>query len=501
MSALATNIHNDSSPAAAAGEGRRYFHAPNGWKGPVLFMLSMAAVGLSFYPAWLLVLMMLVHSFKTDRYEALIMLLIALGGYGFREAPSTIPSAMMYAVAIPLVFLLRKTKVTRRALIIWGIYAAGCLVFAFKSIEPLSGQVLMLMWYLSFLFFLIPLGMFAGRSFSMDDFFNRLYPFAVIYFIFYLLDGLILCGPVFLPQLQPIVGVRPFWDPYVIPLGGFVARVYPPGFYLPLMLMYPLVRRYKLRWWELLLFLTALGITKTFSLISAVLLGFVICQKGFGRTSKYIVLASSLFLTLYAVDISISDISQIATPEGSRLRIASTVNQFVLLDSAQDAEDLAEFGTGRMAQVIPKVERLYEMGLEWTGFGFLHPSKTDNPMFMITNELYTDISQSEESVAAVEVIPVQVFLNMGYLGIIWHLLFLIGLILVIRKLPDAKYFWTLMVMFIWLGIAGFCGMVQPQGQMIVGTAFAMVILQDKTRRGVNCAESPTPFAPHRCATK
>lgn len=493
MSALATNIHNDSSPAAAAGEGRRYFHAPNGWKGPVLFMLSMAAIGLSFYPAWLLVLMMLVHSFKTDRYEALIMLLIALGGYGFRQGPTTIECLIIYAVAVPLLFLLKKTTVTRRTVVIWAVYAAGCLLFAAKSLESLSGQMMMLMWYLSFLFFLIPLGMFAGMSFSMDDFFNRLYPYAVIYFIFYLLDGLILCGPVFLPQLQPIIGVHPFWDPYMVPLGGFAARVYPPGFYLPLMLIYPLVRRYKLRWWEMVLFLIALGITKTFSLISAVLLGFIICQKGFSKTSKYIVLGAGLFMTVYAIDLSISDVSQLATNEGSQLRIASTVNQFVLLDNAQDAEDLSEFGTGRMAQVIPKVEHLYDMGLEWTGFGFLHPSKTDNPLFMITNELYVDISQSEESVAAVEVIPVQVFLNIGYLGVIWHLLFLVGLILVIRKLPDAKYFWTLMVMFIWLGIAGFCGMVHVQGQMVVATAFAMVILQDKTRRRVNCSESPTPF--------
>lgn len=492
MSALATNIHNDSSPASAAGEGRRYFLAPNGWKGPVLFMLSMAAVGLSFYPAWLIVLMMLVRSFKTDRYEALIMLLIALGGYGFRHGPTTVECLIIYAAVVPLLLLLKKTAVTRRAVVAWAVYAAGCLLFASKSLEPLSGQLMMLMWYLSFLFFLIPLWMFAGRSFRMDDFFNRLYPYAVIYCVFYCLDGIILCGPVFLPELQPFIGAHPFWELYIIPFNG-VARVYPPGFYLCLMLIYPLVRSYRLRWWEIILFLVALGITKTFSLISAVLLGFIICQKGFSKTSKYIVLGAGLFAAVYAIDLSISDVTQLATNEGSRLRIASTVNQFVLLDGAQDAEDIAEFGTGRMAQVIPKVERLYDMGLEWTGFGFLHPSKTDNQAFMITNELYSDISKNEESVAAVEVIPVQVFLNIGYLGLIWHILFLVGLILIIRKLPDSKYFWTLMVMFIWLGIAGFCGMVQVQGQMVVATAFAMVILQDKTRRGVNCAESPTPF--------
>ncbi len=111
-------------------------------------------------------------------------------------------------------------------------------------------------------------------------------------------------------------------------------------------------------------------------------------------------------------------------------------------------------------------------------------------MFMIENHLYSDIEQSYESVATVEVIPVQVFLNMGYLGLIWHILYLIALVLCVRKLPDAKYAWSLMVMFIWIGISGFCGMMSAQGQIVVATAFAVVILQEKTRLGINCKESP-----------
>ncbi|MDE6126758.1 MAG: hypothetical protein K2G30_07370 [Muribaculaceae bacterium] len=493
MNSAATRTDNTqptSRPVKPGGEARRYFHAPNGWGGPVVFMLSMAAVGLSFYPAWLVVLAMLLQRFKTDRYEALVMLMIALGGYGLRPAPTIVECLLLYCTAIPLAFLLRKSAVTRRTLVIWGIYAAGCLVFAAISIESLMMQSLMLMWYLSFLFFLVPLWMFAGKSFSMDDFFNRLYPYVIIYAVFYWIDGLVLNGPVFLPQLQPFIGTPPFYNLYVIPLSMTVSRVYPPGLYLALMLMYPLIRSYRLRWWEGILLAVALMITKTFALITAVLLGFVICQRGFSKVSKYVVLSAGLLTALYVVDVSISDVKDIATQSGSRLRIASTINQFVILDGAQDEEDLAEFGTGRMAQIIPKVERLYEMGLEWTGFGFLHPTQSNNRAFVIENNLYSDISQNEETVATVEVVPVQVFLNIGYLGLIWHVLFLVALILVIRRLPDSKYFWTLMAMFIWLGISGFCGMVQVQGQMIVATAFAMVILQDKTRRGVNCGESP-----------
>lgn len=488
--ALATHRPDDSSQASAPREGRRYFSAPNGWGGPVVFMLSMVAVGLSFYPAWLVVLAMMLKRFRTDRYEALIMLLIALGGYGFRQGPTMVECLLIFGTSIPLVFLLRKTAVARRALVLWGVYAAGCLAFAFVSIESLAMQSMMLMWYLSFIFFLIPLRMFAGMSFSMDDFFNRLYPYVIIYGVFYWIDGLVLNGPVFLPQLQPFMGVHPFYRLYMFPLSMQVSRVYPPGFYLALMLMFPLVRSYRLRWWEAVVLGVALMITKTFSLVTAVMLGFIICQKGFSKTSKYIVLVAGLFTALYAIDLSVSDLTKLATNEGSRLRIASTVNQFLLLDEAQDTEDLAEFGTGRMAQIIPKVEHLYAMGLEWTGFGFLHPSKSDNRVFIIENNLYSDISQSEETVSAVEVIPVQVFLNIGYLGLIWHTLFLAGLIWIARRLPDSKYFWTLMAMFILLGISGFCGMVQVQGQMVVATAFAMVILQDKTKRGINCAESP-----------
>lgn len=464
----------------AAGGGRRYFHAPNGWGIPVLFMVSMSLVGLSFYPAWLIVLGLLINKFKTDRYEALIMLLILLGGYGLREQPTTIACVAMYAVAVPMIFLLRKNAITKKILTIWLIYAAGCLVFASLSYESLKGQFLTLMWYLSFVFFFIPLGMFAGRDFKFDDFFNRLYPYVMIYMVYYWIDGLIFCGPVMMPHGQPFVGIHTFYSLYIIPFGGFAARVYPPGLYLALMLIYPLTRTYKLRFAEWVLLLGAMAICRTFALMTAVVLGFIICQKGFGRTSRYIVLGTGLLAAVYGIDVAISDPTSIVTPEGSKLRIASTITQFVVLDSAQDAEDLAEFGTGRMAQIIPKVERLYEMGLEWRGFGFLHTSKTENPMFMIENTLYTDIEQSSESVAAVEVVPVQVFLNMGYLGLVWHLLYLIALIVAIHPLPDSKYAWTLMVIFIWLGISGFAGMVYPQGQMLVATAFAMVILNKRT---------------------
>lgn len=493
MSSIAIKATDHNSPASSAGEKRRHFHAPNGWWGPILFMLSMSAVGLSFYPAWLIVLAMLLKRFRTDRYEALIMLLIILAGSGFRDQPTTIECTLIYLVSIPLMFIMRKTPTTVKIIKVWAVYSIGCLVFAYLSKESIMAQGLVLMWYLSFAFIMIPLGMFAGRSFSMDDFFNRLYPYAMIFMVFYWIDGLILCGPVLLPTLQPYVGVMKFTNPYVIPFGslsGYIAREYPPGFYLPMLLVYPVVRRYRLRIWELVLFLGALFITKTFALISVMLLGYIICQKGFGKISKYILLGTGLFLAVYGIDVAISDPADLVTPEGSKLRVASTITQFVVLDDAQDVEDLSEFGTGRMAQIIPKVERLYELGLEWTGFGFLHPTKTENRMFMIDNYLYSDIEKSYESVAMVEVIPVQVFLNIGYLGLVWHILYLIALVLCVRKLPDAKYAWSLMVMFIWIGISGFCGMMSAQGQIIVATAFAMVILQEKTRLGINCKESP-----------
>ncbi len=490
MSATAITANDTNSPASTTGEKRRYFHAPNGWLGPIIFMLSMSAVGLSFYPAWLVVLAMMLKRLRTDRYEALIMLLIVLGGYGFRDQPTTLECGLMYMVSLPLMLLLRKTPTTVKILKIWSVYSIGCFVFAFLSIESLKAQTVVLMWYLSFAFIMIPLWLFAGRSFSMDDFFNRLYPYAIVFMAFYWIDGIILCGPVLLPRLQPFVGVMKFYNLYVIPFGGFIAREYPPGFYLPMMLIYPVVRRYKLRIWELALFLGALFITKTFALISVMLVGYIICQKGFGRISRYIVIGTGLFLAAYGIDVAISDPASIVTTDGSKLRIASTVTQFAVLDDSQDVEDIAEFGTGRMAQIIPKVERLYEMGLEWTGFGFLHPTKTENRMFMIENYLYSDIEKSEESVAMVEVIPVQVFLNMGYLGLVWHILYLIALVLSVRKLPDSKYAWTLMVMFIWIGISGFCGMLTAQGQIVVATAFAMVILQEKTRLGINCKEPP-----------
>lgn len=99
---------------------------------------------------------------------------------------------------------------------------------------------------------------------------------------------------------------------------------------------------------------------------------------------KYIILGVIGFAVLYCVD---SFLPYNGELKQSTLRIKSSIDQFFILENMQDEEDLAELGTGRMAQIIPKMDLLFELNKEWTGFGFLHPEKTTMSKYIIYNPL------------------------------------------------------------------------------------------------------------------
>ena len=54
----------------------------------------------------------------------------------------------------------------------------------------------------------------------------------------------------------------------------------------------------------------------------------------------------------------------------SRLRIKSSVDQFMDLFNAVDDEDIAEFGSGRMAQALPKLDVVERENRQLIGLGF-----------------------------------------------------------------------------------------------------------------------------------
>ncbi|MDE6285717.1 MAG: hypothetical protein K2L99_01825, partial [Muribaculaceae bacterium] len=171
----------------------------------------------------------------------------------------------------------------------------------------------------------------------------------------------------------------------------------------------------------------------------------------------------------------------------SPLRIYSSVNQILDVTEAVDDEDLAECGSGRIGQAIPKLELLYSLGYQWKGLGFLS-DKTDDPKFIVENEYYLDKSESIEIATGIEITALQALITIGYIGLAAHVLFFAYLVWIVRKNRHKWYFYTVMVAFLWFGLGGFEGLIYPMGLELTALAFAVVLLSNKTQ------QSPTPDA-------
>ena len=99
---------------------------------------------------------------------------------------------------------------------------------------------------------------------------------------------------------------------------------------------------------------------------------------------------------------------------------------------------------------------------------------------MIVNELYTDISENEEVAALVEVIPVQIFIATGWSGLIVHVLFLLAIYLIIRRLRLATYLLSVYFCCIWFGLSGFCGLISAHGLFLAAISFSAIILNSRS---------------------
>ena len=60
------------------------------WLTPLVFLLSMALTGLSFYPALIIVVAMMFKAYRNSPYDFVIMCLLFLGNYGLTQE-NTLP--------------------------------------------------------------------------------------------------------------------------------------------------------------------------------------------------------------------------------------------------------------------------------------------------------------------------------------------------------------------------------------------------------------------------
>lgn len=485
---MEATVSNTVKATATPAEGRQLLkYEKREWYMPVLFMLCLSATGLRFYPALLFVILFLVRAFREDRYSFVVMLTLTVAGSGLinsKMIPGVRFSDLATITAIVLFFIYRKSPQARQTVVLLVAYLVALLILATYSIESMSIQLVTLRTYLEFSYFIIPVACFAGRDFDITLFFRRVIQFSMIMCVFYIIDAYIICGNLFVPLSALWGGAEStFYDLYWQPFSFHPLRKYPVGMFFVLLSVFPMMRWFKCPWWMWVVFAVAIVCTQTFTLMLAVVLTMLYLAGGFKKFIKYSAITLVGLVAIYFVDSALPRGDD--DTKGSVLRVASSVDQFIDLFSAVDVEDLAEFGTGRMAQVIPKVELVMREHKQWTGLGFLHPDKTKISRYVIDNEFYKDISESEELAYDVEVIPAQVFLTVGYIGLFVHLLFFVALILIIRRDRLSVYFNAVLFMCFVLGMSGFARLIDFQGLGICALAYAAVLLDHYRRAEVS----------------
>lgn len=440
-------------------------------KWPLLFLLSMSMCGLNFPLGYVGVLIVLINRFRNDRCDFIIGLTLLFGGYSLASDADFPIKLQDIALVVSVfgIFLYKKSPELKKVTIALLIYTLLLVLIAKTSEETMSIQFRRFRGYLMIIYFFIPLMTFSGQKFDIRYFFKRLMIFTLILCWFYIIDGFIFNGFVLLPDAHTEWGESSFTNLIWFPFDFSFPRKYPPGLYIMALCVLPVMKFYKLSRNQWIVVILAFAATRTLSVIGGLLIAYVIFQGYFKIVVKYLMVALVMITAVYFADRTM----------GGFLRVQSTIDQFISLDAVQDEEDLAEFGSGRMSQIIPKMEVLYDLNREWLGLGFLHPELTTNPKFWIKNELYTDVTKAEEVATAVEVSAIQTILDVGYLGLILQTLFYVGIYLIIKDLKYSRYYLIVFVVISIFGIGGFAGVTTHHGLLLVGLSLAVVFLANK----------------------
>ncbi|HRN04983.1 MAG TPA: hypothetical protein PLL05_08025 [Muribaculaceae bacterium] len=450
------------------------------WLNALIFLLCMSMMGLQFPPAYLFVPVILIRSLIKDRYDAAIQLTIFFGGYAL-IGEGTLPiktDDIMLLVSVVGVCIYRKPPLVRKVLFGLLLYAAAIIILASYSEERMSVQIRLIRYYLGFIYFIVPLMLFAGREFDMEEFLRRLFPYIIIVCAFYVFDGFIICGQVLIPR-SPLgfegADTSKYNDLILYGIGNF-PRKYPWGLFLFALVVWSIARKYRLQWYVWIIIILAFLSSKTFTMIFGVLFCLMVFQAKKTKTLGYGIAATILLAVGYMVD---STLPINPVNENSTLRIKSSLDQIFVLDESEDDEDISEFGSGRLAQAMPKFELMYKYDKQWTGLGFLHPELTKNTKYIIENEYYTDVEKSIEVATGIEISPLQVFLTIGYIGLIIHLLFFIWLYVVIRKLKYSQFYLSVMIFVFIASLGGFMGWNMTTGLAMMGLSYGAVLLANR----------------------
>lgn len=446
------------------------------WIWTVLFMLSCSITGLELPFGYLFLLLILINRWKNNRYDFIVQTMILTGGFGLTNKSLLLDLGVLgFLAAMVLLMLYRKPRIVKQTLCIIGAYFVFLLIIASFSDERMRVQLLLMRHYLTFIYFLVPVAAFHDREFDIMKFWQRMLPYMIVMSCFYIFDGFVIRGCYLLPATSVWGAVVDFAHPLTgFPLG--IVRVMPHGMTLIAICLFPLARYYKLKPWMWVVIIFGLLATKTFTVMTGCIIFYIVLSGHAMKLVKYGILAIVVAVGAYFLDRAITPKLTFQT-QNSTLRIYSSVQQFIrIYENFDDEEAVADFASGRMAQIIPKFELISRYHKEAVGLGFLHPSLTTNRKYEIYNRYYQNNAKSYEKATTIEVAPAQIYLNTGYIGLIGNFLYLLALWLLVRKLPYSGYFGSVMLFLSFTGISGISALIQITGNSMLGTAFAAVLL-------------------------
>lgn len=451
---------------------------------PLAYMISAMMIGLNFPLGYILVLIVFLNRWRFDRYDLIIQLTLFSGGYCLL-LPSMdlfIPyDKILFAAAVVMMIVCKKNSLERRIIYWMAAYAAYMLAFAIMSELGVMAQFSTMVSWLGIFFFIIPIMLYGIKEFDMLIFMKKLFPYLFIFSWFFIIDGMILSGHMFLPRdLSALYyGVKPtFYNLNLHPFSFRIIRIWPQGMYITLLCVYPLLRHYKMHWWQWALVVMALLVTKTFTLYVSLLVLWAMFSPGKLKKVFMFVFGALIITGLYFIDSEPKEMYDGSVQ--STLRIRSSIDQFGILANPTDEEELAKFGSSRMIVIIPAYEAIADMNKIMTGVGFLPSDPKDvKSKYVVVNPSLEDEDMRDLVMTRVEVVPLAVFFSVGIVGFVLHCAYFVVLWLIIRRQRFAMYFASVAVGFVLIGLSGFSGLTGWQGLYMCGLILAAIVMANR----------------------
>lgn len=426
------------------------------YKRPLLFLLSLSIVGYGVpVLGQVFVIGLLSESFYNKKYDFLIQLVILMGGWSFFGLEQFIPGIKLYDVFIPILVTMfvciNNTKEILRIKEIIFLFLFGIFVLILSSDESVLSQLNGYRHFFGILTFTLPLLLFKNRRFSIEYLLKRLTAYSIIIAVMVIVQAFIKT-PVFFHNLTGFTSGG-------IISSSFFARIYPPPLIIiTLSLFYRKFVNYTPN--IKILFFVAYLVTVTNTLWIAVLTILLMHKLSLKNPTK---LAKIFFIitAFFFIDK--------ATPEID-FRFYSS---YVRINNAIVTKQYENLGTGRMAQALPSIDYIIKNKKQLTGIGLLTKEKGGDK-YMIEKEY--DSATQEEFIGAIEITPISIWINLGFIGLGWIILFH-GLLLF--RLSKYKLFdWVkeIVIFFIIMGIGGFYGLQYIESYLVIGFVVGFVLL-------------------------